>query len=125
MEGEHQHGGNEGGSGDGDIDVAFGGGQDQHESEGDFNPILFQEATFASGDKNKAVRFVVYLVCENVDNDSHAHGDEHQLHANLHRFQGEGDGLHPRPWSAWLEAAHSGGGVTCLEGSDHLSHDIL
>ena len=41
--------------------------------ESDLNPFLFQEATFASGDKNKAVRFVVYLVCENVDNDSHAH----------------------------------------------------
>ena len=73
LEGDCQHGGNEDGSGDGDVDVAFGEVQDQHESDGDFNPILFQEVTFASGDKNKAVRFVVYLVCENVDNDSHAH----------------------------------------------------
>ena len=61
MEGDHQHGGNEDGSGDGDIDVALGEGQDQHESDGDFNPILFQEATFASGDKNKAVRYLKFL----------------------------------------------------------------
>ena len=61
LEGDHQHGGNEDGSGDGDIDVALGEGQDQHESDGDFNPILFQEATFASGDKNKAVRYLWYI----------------------------------------------------------------
>ena len=53
LEGDRQH---DDGSDDGDVDVAT--GESHSESLGNLNPILFQEATFASGGKNKAVRYL-------------------------------------------------------------------
>ena len=63
--------------------------------------IHVQEATFASGGKNKAVRKPVPKNL--VESDLAAYWLKHQVHVDVighHCFQGEGDDLHPRPWSA-------------------------